>query len=185
MIAEPSPTWYTLPYQVRYIISLFVLDTISDLISDYCVASWIEPRFAAMATMALSSPIQQTHAKALALSQEAPHHLRKYTASKIPFPIPFVSSPESAELWTTYERVLLSCLRTGDDKSAFLCLEKLIERFGASNERVMGLRGLYQESVAEDTSALEKILREYDRVLREDPTNAVRALSLLFSLSGC
>ena len=127
-----------------------------------------------MATVALSSPIQQPHAEALALSQEAPHHLRKYTASRLPFPIPFLSPSESTELWTTYERVFLSCLRTGDDKSAFMCLEKLTERFGASNERVMGLRGLYQESVAENAPALEKILREYDGVLADDPTNTVR-----------
>ena len=113
-----------------------------------------------VATMALRSPIQQPHPEALALSQEAPLHLRKYTASKIPFPIPFISTPESPELWTTYERLFLSCLRTGDDKAAFMILERLIERFGATNERVMGLRGLYQESVAEDGSALEKVLRE-------------------------
>ena len=125
--------------------------------------------------MALRSPIQQPHPEALALSQEAPLHLQKYTASKIPFPIPFVSTPESPELWTTYERLLLSCLRTGDDKAAFMCLEKLIERFGATNERVMGLRGLYQESVAEDRSALEKVLQEYDGVLAEDPTNTVKS----------
>lgn len=139
-----------------------------------------------MATMPLSSPIQQPHAEALALSQEAPHHLRKYTASKFPFPIPLLSNAENPELWTNYERLLLSCLRTGDDKSAFMCLEKLIERFGASNERVMGLRGLYQESVAEGGPALEKVLREYDAVLAEDPTNtpiAKRRIALLQTLS--
>lgn len=138
-----------------------------------------------MATMPLSSPMQQPHAEALALSQEAPHHLRKYTASKIPFPIPFLSKPESPELWTTYERLLLSCLRTGDDKSAFMCLEKLIERFGASNERVMGLRGLYQESVAEGGPALEKVLREYEVVLSEDPTNTVDPFKRCQSWSAC
>ena len=117
--------------------------------------------------------MQQPHPEALALSQEAPQHIRKYTASKIPIPIPFLSSPESAELWTTYERVLLSCLRTGDDKAGFMCLEKLIERFGATNERVMGLRGLYQEAVAENDAALEKILKEYTGVLAGNPTNTV------------
>lgn len=54
-----------------------------------------------------------------------------------------------------------------------MCLEKLIERFGATNERVMGLRGLYQESVAENNAALEKILKEYNGVLAETPANTV------------
>lgn len=72
-----------------------------------------------------------------------------------------------------YERLFLSCLRTGDDKAAFNCLEKLIDRFGATNERVMGLRGLYQEAVAKDDAALERILQEYDEVLAEDTVNAV------------
>lgn len=73
-----------------------------------------------------------------------------------------------------YEKLLLSCLRTGDDKAAHICLEKLINRFGATNERVMGLRGLYQEAVAQDDSALQKVLEEYSTVLAEDPTNTVR-----------
>ena len=75
-----------------------------------------------------------------------------------------------------YEQLFLSCLRTGDDKSAHLCLERLIDRFGASNERVMGLRGLYQEAVADDDAALEKVLTEYEDALAEDPINTVRWL---------
>lgn len=72
-----------------------------------------------------------------------------------------------------YEKLLLSCLRTGDDKAAHSCLEKLIDRFGVKNERVMGLRGLYQEAVATDHAALEKILKEYNDVIAEDPVNTV------------
>lgn len=72
-----------------------------------------------------------------------------------------------------YEQLFLSCLQTGDDKSAHLCLERLIDRFGVTNERVMGLRGLYQEAVAEDDAALEKVLQEYDGALAEDPINTV------------
>ena len=72
-----------------------------------------------------------------------------------------------------YEKLFLSCLRTGDDKAAFNCLEKLIDRFGATNERVMGLRGLYQEAVAKDDAALERVLQEYDEVLAEDTVNTV------------
>ena len=72
-----------------------------------------------------------------------------------------------------YEKLFLSCLRTGDDKAAFNCLEKLIDRFGATNERVMGLRGVYQEAVAKDDAALERILQEYNEVLVKDAVNTV------------
>lgn len=89
-------------------------------------------------------------------------------------PLPLISYSESTELWLQYEKLLLSCLRTGDDKAAHVCLEKLIDRFGATNERVMGLRGLYQEAVAKDDAALETVLAEYEEVLAEDPANMVR-----------
>ncbi len=96
-----------------------------------------------------------------------------------------MSAPESTELWLTYERSILSCLRTGDDEAAHSCLQKLIDRFGAANERVMGLRGLYQEAVAQDDSALEKVLKGYNDVLDEDPVNTVRSKAehLMFVLS--
>ncbi len=73
-----------------------------------------------------------------------------------------------------YEKLFLSCLRTGDDKAAFNCLERLIDRFGATNERVIGLRGIYQEAVAKDDTALERVLQEYNEVLAEDAVNTVR-----------
>ena len=126
------------------------------------------------------SPLKQTPANALRLSQQTAHFLQNnssYTAFNVP--IPFWSNPESSKLWGQYENFLLSCLRTGDDKGAFLCLERLIERFGTTNEKVMGLRGLYQEAVAEDEAGLEKILREYNEVLVEDPVNTVRFLGIL------
>ena len=72
-----------------------------------------------------------------------------------------------------YEKLLFSCLRTGDDKAAHNCLQKLVDRFGAKDERVMGLRGLYQEAVASNDLALESILNEYDAVLADDPVNVV------------
>jgi len=81
-----------------------------------------------------------------------------------------------------YERLLLSCLRTGDDEAAHSCLQKLIDRFGATNERVMGLRGLYQEAVAQDDSALERVLKEYNDVLADDPVNTVRLSSTVETL---
>lgn len=72
-----------------------------------------------------------------------------------------------------YENLLYSCLRTGDDKVAHFFLEKLAGRFGQNDERVMGLRGLYQEAMAEEDSALLQILHEYDEILHENPTNTV------------
>ena len=89
--------------------------------------------------------------------------------------MPFSFQPESLELWAKYETLLLSCLRTGDDKAAHLCLEELANRFGASNDHIMGLHGIYQEALAEGQPALERILQEYDDILADDPTNTVFA----------
>ncbi|MCJ1427303.1 hypothetical protein MMC29_005206 [Sticta canariensis] len=139
-----------------------------------------------MSVTSFSSPRRQSNSEALALSQRAAQYLRNSSSWNTVIPIPFVSNADSAESWATYERLLISCLRTGDDKAAHQCLEKLIGRFGATNERVMGLRGLYQEAVAEDQAALEKILVEYDDVLAEDPANAPiskRRITLLRGLS--
>ena len=128
---------------------------------------------------ALGSPLRQSHSDALNLSQQAEHYLRKYTSTGSSIPISLISYPDSTEIWISYEKLLLACLRTGDDKAAHLCLEKLVDRFGATNERVMGLRGLYQEAVAEDNLNLERMLREYDEILAEDPVNTVRSSGTL------
>ena len=66
-----------------------------------------------------------------------------------------------------------SCLRTGDEQSAHICLERLASRFGSENERVMALRGLFQEAIAEDDVALGRVLEEYDSILAIDHTNMV------------
>jgi hypothetical protein len=68
---------------------------------------------------------------------------------------------------------MISCLRTGDEQSAHLCLQRLTERFGAENERVMAFRGMFQEAVAEDDAALKKVLEEYEKILSDDPSNMV------------
>ena len=78
---------------------------------------------------------------------------------------------DSTELWDDLEQLLYACLRTGDDKSAFLCVEKLSQRFGADNERVMASRGLYQEATAADEAAVRKILEDYAKILMENPMN--------------
>lgn len=124
--------------------------------------------------MSLSSLLRQANSEALSLSQQTAQYLRKHTSTGTSaVPIPFLSYPESTDIWLMYEKLFLSCLRTGDDKAAFNCLEKLMGRFGATNERIMGLRGLYQEAVAEDDAALERVLQEYDEVLAEDAVNTV------------
>ena len=37
----------------------------------------------------------------------------------------------------------------------------------------MGLKGMFQEAVAGDNAALERILKEYEAILDDDPTNTV------------
>ncbi|MCJ1286925.1 hypothetical protein MMC26_006271 [Xylographa opegraphella] len=107
----------------------------------------------------------------LQLAQMAPEFLRQQVETYPAYSIPFITVVESPELWATYEKLIYSCLRIGDHKSAHQCLERLISRFGASNERVMGLRGLYREAVAEDDTTFKTIYAEYARILTDDPTN--------------
>ncbi|TLS31435.1 hypothetical protein PpBr36_02392 [Pyricularia pennisetigena] len=95
------------------------------------------------------------------------------------------SAPETAELWITYENLLLACLRTGDDLSAHKCLERLIKRFGDKNERMMAFKGLVKEATAKNNTELEVILKEYDSILAEEENNipiAKRRIALLRSL---
>ena len=127
------------------------------------------------------STLRQSPSDALALSQHAAHGIEKKSLFGALFAIPFISSPESADSWATCEIEMYSCLRTGDDKAAHICLEKLVERFGADNERVMGLRGLYQEAMAGNNAALEDVLLEYEQVLAVDPINTVQ---LSYAASG-
>lgn len=68
---------------------------------------------------------------------------------------------------------MLSCLRTGDELSASQCLQRLTERFGADNERLMALRGIFQEARAPDDAVLKNILKEYENILAQNPGNMV------------
>lgn len=120
-----------------------------------------------------TSPLRISNSEALSKSQEAGKYNQRKTSAANIISLPFLPTQDSAELWASYENMLHSCLRTGDDKTAHFCLERLADRFGAEDERIMGLRGLYQEAMAEDTSALLEILHEYDEVLAENPTNTV------------
>jgi tetratricopeptide (TPR) repeat protein len=105
---------------------------------------------------------------ALHLAQQAPTILGQESQSKSS-----AASADTAEYYARIEQLLLACLRTGDDQSAQACLNRLSLRFGPSNERIMGLRGLFEEATAKDHSALEKCLQEYDQILSQSPVNVV------------
>ncbi|TVY60685.1 TPR repeat protein oca3 [Lachnellula suecica] len=140
-----------------------------------------------MASSLLHPPAHLAPSVALRLSQQAPYLLRTTPSAISPYSISSLwSSAESPELWTTYENLMLSCLRTGDEQSAHTCLERLTERFGAENERLMALRGLFQEAIAKDDDALKKVLKEYENILVKDPANmpvSKRRIALLRSLN--
>ncbi|KAF2237639.1 TPR-like protein [Viridothelium virens] len=133
----------------------------------------------------LQPPTHVPPSTALRISQQAPTILRNTSGFRLPYPLSLFVSTESQELWTTQENLFLACLRTGDDKSALHCLEKLTERFGGQNERIMALRGLYHEATAENSKALEEVLEGYVETLEENPTNMPirkRTAALLKSL---
>ena len=134
-----------------------------------------------------SSQSSHQFAQVLQDAQAAPEFLQGNSAQLPIFPLSLLSrQTESAELWNTYEKLLVSCLQSGDEKSAHLCLERLINRFGASNERVMALRGVYEEAIAKTPRDLERILQEYETTLAANPVNipvAKRRITLLQSLS--
>ncbi|KAL7892287.1 hypothetical protein HDV63DRAFT_276220 [Trichoderma sp. SZMC 28014] len=127
-----------------------------------------------------------SHAEALQVAQQAPEFLRKNPASYSASPLlSLFSPPENSKIWTIYENLLLACLRTGDNTTAHQCLERLVVRFGASDERIAALEGLVKEAEATDNSELEKVLKEYEAILAEDNTNtpiAKRRITLLRTL---
>ncbi|KAI1138975.1 tetratricopeptide [Hypoxylon sp. FL0543] len=125
-----------------------------------------------MSSLLLHPPSHLSPTVALLLSQQAPGILGKSKgAVSTSFFQSLLSAPETPELWTTYENLLLSCLRTGDDESAHQCLERLVNRFGNDNERIMALKGLIKEAGADDAATLDVILKEYEQILQDNPTN--------------
>jgi len=111
------------------------------------------------------------HESALQLSQKASDLISKSTSMRNSLPLSILAPSETPEMWTNLERTFYACLQTSDDKSAYLALQRLTQRFGANNERVMGLKGLYQEAVAREMGDLRKIIEEYNKILSENPTN--------------
>lgn len=124
-----------------------------------------------MSTSVLNHPSSDP-ASTLQAAQQASAILARASSVSTTFPASLLNTADTPELWSELERLLFACLRTGDDKSAFLCLEKLTERFGATNEKIMALKGLYQEAVAPNNEALQEILSDYNKILSENPMNA-------------
>lgn len=118
----------------------------------------------------LSPPTQITPQTALALSQKAPLILSHPPTSSLPWPLSLLFSHETPESWTIHENLFYAALRTGDETSARSILTRLEERFG-DNERIVTLRGIYNEALARSDSDLEKVFDGYEKILREDPTN--------------
>lgn len=113
-------------------------------------------------------------AEALKVSQLAPEILKSNPRVFPTSPLgSLFAAPETGDVWTVYENLLLSCLRTGDDKAAQDCLERIVVRFGEKDERVMALSGLVQEAKATNNNDLEKILKEYEAILEANDANVV------------
>ncbi|ETS80369.1 hypothetical protein PFICI_07898 [Pestalotiopsis fici W106-1] len=139
-----------------------------------------------MSSSPLRPPSHLPPATALQLSQQAPKIFEEAPGAISTSVLQSLfSASETPELWTIYENLLLSCLRTRDDGAAHQCLGRLINRFGDENERVMALVGLLKEAEAEDDATLEVVLKEYNAILDKNPTNipiVKRRVALLRSL---
>lgn len=138
-----------------------------------------------MSAELLRPPGHLSPGEALRLSQQAPTILQKQSAWPVPWPLSLLTTSDAPEKWTIYENLFYACLRTGDDKSASLCLLRLKERFGETNERVMGLVGLFHEANATNDAAVAGILKSYETAISENPTNMVvrkRHVALLKSI---
>lgn len=128
-----------------------------------------------MSPSLLRPQVHLSNAEALKLAQLAPEVLKSnpkvFSASPL---AAMFSASETGDVWTIYENLLLACLRTGDEKAASDCLERIVIRFGPQDERVMALEGLSKEAKATNNNDLEKILKEYDAILKENDANIVR-----------
>lgn len=119
----------------------------------------------------LTPPSRIPPKTALQLSQKAPLILSSAPTSSLPWPLSLLFSRETPETWAIHENLLLAALRTGDDAAARQILDRLTTRFGAENERMVALKGVYDEALAKDDRELEKVFNDYETVLKQDPTN--------------
>jgi len=139
-----------------------------------------------MSTLELQRPpIIPSSQTARERSRLAPQALSALAQSSLPYPLSLLFSSDAISKYTSAETLFYSCLQTGDNASAKQCLDALIARFGADNERVMGLAGVYAEATAADTKALEGQLEVYKAQVKEAPANMVirkRGVALLKSM---
>lgn len=119
----------------------------------------------------LAPPTHIAPPQALALSQKAPLVLSKSPTPTLPWPLSLLFSRETPETWTIHENLFLSTLRTGDESAALATLERLEARFGDHNERIIALRGIYNEATSKSDADLQNVLDAYDKILNDDPTN--------------
>lgn len=119
----------------------------------------------------LSPPSHIPPPTALALSQKAPLILSSTPTSSLPWPLSLLFSRETPETWTIHENLFLSTLRTGDEKAALDILHRLEARFGDHNERIITLRGIYNEATSKTDADLQKVFDAYEKILKDDPTN--------------
>ncbi|KAL5419444.1 hypothetical protein PMIN04_006942 [Paraphaeosphaeria minitans] len=119
----------------------------------------------------LTPPARIPPQTALQLSQKAALVLSSAPTSSLPWPLSLLFSRETPETWAIHENLLLAALRTGDDAAARQILDRLTTRFGAYNERMIALKGVYDEALAKDDKDLEKVFNDYEKVLKDDPTN--------------
>ncbi len=137
-----------------------------------------------MTSSLLHPPGHLPPATALRHSKLAPTILRHTTGAISNSTLQsLLASPETSELWTTYENLLLSCLRTSNDEAAHQCLGRLVKRFGDENERISALKGLLKEAEAKDNATRQVILEEYDQILTDNPTNIVSSTTISCELA--
>jgi tetratricopeptide (TPR) repeat protein len=123
-----------------------------------------------MATSLLQAPTNATPEVTLNLKEHAPEFFKSQRNWGLPWPLNLLLNSESQEKWQIYENILLACLRTGDNESAYLCLEELTDRFGVENDRVLALRALYKEATANTQQELATVMQQYQDMLKEDPS---------------
>lgn len=114
---------------------------------------------------------QNDPAAVLSVAQRSSTVLAKSSLVTKSLPISLVTALEAPIEWAELEQIFYACLRSGDDEAAHRCLERLTGRFGDTNHRVMALRGMYQEAVAQDELELRRVLQTYNDILKQDPMN--------------
>ncbi|BFZ54224.1 Inositol phosphatase SIW14 [Savitreella phatthalungensis] len=77
-----------------------------------------------------------------------------------------------AEAWDIYEQAVLAALEAGDDGFAQECVIRISDKFPQS-ARALALRGMAIECATDGNKDGSEALAYYDRILAENPTNAL------------